>query len=140
MSSSKVAAYLVQHEIPGGPAITHLDLSKRSLLSLPENEEFWKSFEKMTSLDLSWNKLETIPISLLAAPKLTTVTLDNNPLNDIPADYKKDGLLWKDIQAYLISLKENSTRWNDQKIVIIGEPNSGRFGIYTFFEVVDSFS
>lgn len=92
---------------------------------LPENENYWKTFENLSVLDLSNNNLSIVPISLLQAPKLKNVILINNPLEDIPSAYKKKDIAWKEIQGYLNTLKENSTRWNEQKIFLIGKTGSG---------------
>lgn len=124
VKDSKVASFLVEREVQA-PKLTELNLSKQKITMLPENEGYWKTFESLTSLDLSNNQLSIVPISLLQAPKLKHVTLINNPLEDIPSAYKKKDILWKDIQAYLHTLKENSTRWNEQKIFVIGKSGSG---------------
>ena len=125
VKNSQLAAFLVKKEIQA-PKLKQLNLSKSNLSVLPSSAAYWQSFERLSTLDLRYNNLATVPVGLLHAPKLNKVLLSNNPLQDIPSSSKKANWQWKDIQVYLQTLDAHSTRWQEQKLLVIGEPGSGK--------------
>ena len=143
-NSKHIAQFLLTREIPGYH-IVHLDLSSTQLTTLPQSENYWKSFFNLTELNLSDNLLCNVPVEILMAPKLNNVILYGNPLDGIP-DYLLNSAgqcSWIPVRNYLQTLQKDAIGWNERKLFIIGSnPSIGSFVFLpsSFFPCVSPFS
>ena len=75
---------------------------------------------QVSSINLSNNKLEYIPVSLLS---LKHVELKGNPLSTIPEPFKGN---WHKLKSYLLSIQDNSRKWDRCKLMIVGQEGVGK--------------
>lgn len=104
-----------------------LDLSNMDISHFPDEAgEVLQSLPNITELDLSHNKLNTLPCTL----RVADVNLDHNPRDAIPEGFRKP---WSKTQAYLESVKTRSTQWTECKLLFVGQEGVGK--TYVFISI-----
>ena len=74
-------------------------------------------------LDLSNNRLQSLPPELSDLSLLEHVILDGNPLMYIPKPFRKS---WLKIRTFLKGIGQKASRWNERKMVLVGEEAAGK--------------
>jgi hypothetical protein len=80
-------------------------------------------FGRVRTLDLRNNRLQILPPELSDLLLLDRVLLDGNPLMYIPKPVRKS---WSQIRTYLKGVGQKASRWNERKVVLVGEEASGK--------------
>ena len=97
-----------------------LNLSHMNLTNFPEEAgEILQEIPEIQELDLSYNKLNTVPCTL----KVPEVNLDHNPRDAIPEGFRKS---WNKIQGYLDTVRSRATQWTDCKLLFVGQEGVGK--------------
>ncbi|MBC7773965.1 MAG: TIR domain-containing protein [Phycisphaerae bacterium] len=110
-----------------------LAVDRNQLTSLPDI--FWN----LPNLERFWaseNQFNTFPRMLLKSPSLVRieighknpdeygVSLSENPISDVPPEVMKQGM--DAVRAYFASQEKETLRLYEAKLLIIGEPGSGK--------------
>lgn len=121
--------YLLLKNKSSGSGVIMLSLAGLGLTTLPQGKEYWGSFNTLTSLDLSQNNLEFLPVDLSAIPTLRTVDLDGNPLTAMPRMYRQ----WSsNLREYLSSIHQESEDFLERKLIIVGPEGVGKSSLFLF--------
>jgi GTPase SAR1 family protein len=101
--------------------ITDFTARKCDLRNLPE----WiGTLSTLINLDFCDNNISDLPVSLAQLEHLTTLSLQNNPLNPALQSAYNQGL--DAVKAYLRSLEQNAEPLYEAKLVLVGEGNVGK--------------
>ena len=84
---NKSAATIPENVWLPGAKITHIDFSKNTLTSFPE--EIFQYGETISEVNLSWNKMQCVPPGIASLTKLTFIDFSRNMLTDLPEEFKQ---------------------------------------------------
>lgn len=79
---------------------------------------------KTKILDISRNELQRVPPELATLEHLEKLKLQGNPLSVLPGPVRQ--LPWPRMKAYLQSITERAEKWNERKVIIVGEEGVGK--------------
>ena len=80
---------------------------------------------KTKILDISRNELQRVPPELATVEHLEKVKLHGNPLSVLPGPMRD--LQWPRLKAYLQSITQRAEKWNERKVIIVGEEGVGMY-------------
>lgn len=104
--------------------VVKLSIFEAGVVWIPAEETFWRNFVALEELDLRRNKLQTVPAGLIRASCLERVFFHENPLRDIPAAFR--GGDWHQLRKFLLTIREESTRWKERKLLLVGQEGVGK--------------
>ena len=113
--NTKLAMRLVSHL--GGEA----DCSYCEFTELPQPLIKMAQTNTITKLDISNNKLNSIPISDLE--NIKTVNISGNPLNSVPSKYRDN---WLNYKKYVMETRSQAEEFKRIKVLVLGDKNTGK--------------
>ena len=103
------------------PELRYLNAADNRIEVLPDTPEY---FEQLQFLDLSLNKLTTLPLAITQMDPSAELMVFENPLSRTMLTAAEQGITA--IFAYLKSLTEQTRPCREAKLVLIGEGNVGK--------------
>ena len=104
-----------------------IDISHCRLADIPSFVFDCTTVEK---LDLSHNRLNFLTPQLGVLTALKTLKLEDNPLELMPADITQRSAA--DITSFLRQLSKKSEKWNDMKLMIVGDAAVGKTSLVRY--------
>ena len=82
----------------------------------------------MKDLNLNYNNLANIPLELSS---IKHCSLEENPLSSLPRELRCEK--WPKIRKYLEVLQDRAITWNYRKVILLGNPASGKSSLVRLF-------
>ncbi|MEY4935105.1 MAG: Internalin precursor [Bacteroidota bacterium] len=101
------------------PQLTYLDLSQNVI----EKMTSLNGFQRLKTLNLSFNKIKTVPKNWINEAKLEALWLFGNPIENIPSAYL-DGI--NSLKSYFNDKLSNEKVNNVIKLLIVGNQGTGK--------------
>ncbi|KAH3764809.1 leucine-rich repeat protein [Pelomyxa schiedti] len=105
--------------------LAHVNLSSLELTVIPEEVCDALVEARCTTLDLSWNYLDSLPSTLQGIPN---VILTGNPLRYLPTRFtaSESGVAWTTDLRLFLKCNGNPVPWNVHKLLFVGESAAGK--------------
>ena len=100
------------------------DLSNCHLMDVPESVVRMAEANMITKLDISNNCINTLTKEFIS--KIKSFNVNGNPLDNVPPEFKEK---YVGNKQYLTD-QTQSTTLQQQKVIIIGAPSSGKSALY----------
>ena len=104
--------------------LRHLDVSECELHRLPDSRRYYKH---LAYLNVSSNKLVSLPFHLTEADRSSDIVVEGNPLSRTMLSAAAEGT--EALLSYLKSLGEATRPCREAKLILIGEGNVGKSSI-----------
>jgi internalin A len=85
--------------------------------------------KKLTELNVSFNYLNSLPLTVGNMPSLQCLDIEGNPLIELPKNFAQEKNCCKKVLKYYQDLQHSSSPWGDIKVVFLGDNNAGKTSV-----------